>query len=125
MQEKLGFVSWAPLVRVSATSGRGVDRIWGAVDVAYGNYERKITTSALNKLLTELRDFGHTVSRGNKTLRVNYATQTRTAPPGFTFFCNHPKLADEQYRRYLENRMREAFDLEGTPIYITFKSKSD
>jgi ribosome-associated GTPase EngA len=122
---KLGFVSFAPLVRVSALSGRGMDRVWEAVDLAYGNYRRKITTSALNKLLTELRDFGHTVSKGPKTLRVNYATQTRTAPPGFTFFCNHPRLADDQYRRYLENRMREAFDLEGTPISLNFKSKSD
>jgi ribosome-associated GTPase EngA len=122
---KLGFVSYAPVVRVSALSGRGMDRVWEAADLAYGNYRRKISTSALNKLLTELRDFGHTVSKGPKTLRVNYATQTRTAPPGFTFFCNHPRLADDQYKRYLENRMREAFELEGTPIGLNFKSKSD
>jgi GTP-binding protein len=109
---------------VSALTGRAVDRVWQAVDVAYGNYTRKISTSALNKLLTELRDFGHTVSKGPKTLRVNYATQTRTKPPGFTYFCNHPRLADDQYRRYLENRMRETFELEGTPIYMSFKSKS-
>lgn len=124
LEDKLGFVSFAPVVRVSALTGRNQDKIWDAVDVAYAAYERKITTSQLNKLLTELRDFGHTVSRGGKTLRVNYATQTRIAPPGFTFFCNHPRLADEQYRRYLENRMREAFDLAGTPIMIDFKQKS-
>ncbi len=125
MTTKLGFISFAPVVRVSALSGRGMDRIWEAADLVYENYERKITTSALNKMLTELRDFGHTVSRGNKTLRVNYATQTRVAPPGFSFFCNHPRLADEQYRRYLENRMRESFELTGTPVILTFKSKSD
>ncbi len=125
MTTKLGFISFAPVVRVSALSGRGMDRVWEAVDLVYASYERRITTSALNKMLTELRDFGHTVSRGNKTLRVNYATQTRVAPPGFSFFCNHPRLADEQYRRYLENRMRETFELTGTPVLLTFKSKSD
>lgn len=124
LTEKLGFISFAPVVRVSALTGRNEDKIWDAVDQAYAAYERKITTSQLNKLLTELRDFGHTVSRGGKTLRVNYATQTRVAPPGFSFFCNHPRLADEQYRRYLENRMREVFDLTGTPIIINFKQKS-
>ena len=58
------------------------------------------------------------------TLRVNYMTQTRTAPPGFTFFCNHPKLADDSYRRYMENRMRETFELTGTPVALHFKQKS-
>jgi GTP-binding protein len=124
LEDKLGFISFAPVVRVSALTGRGQDKIWDAVDAAYASYKRTISTSQLNKLLTELRDFGHTVSRGSKTLRVNYATQTRTGPPGFTFFCNHPRLADEQYRRYLENRMREAFDFTGTPILIDFKQKS-
>ncbi len=70
-----------------------------------------------------MRDFGHTVSKGKQTLRVNYVTQTRTAPPGFTFFANHPMLADDNFRRYLENRMREAFDLTGTPIILKFRKK--
>jgi GTPase len=121
---KLGFVSWAPVLRVSAETGRGVNRVWDAIDTVYANYTQQITTSDLNRFLTELRDFGHTVSKGRKTLRVNYVTQTRTAPPGFTFFANHPSLADDSFRRYVENRMRERFDLTGTPVALHFKQKS-
>lgn len=121
--ERLGFVGYAPVLKISALTGRGVERIWAAIDVAYGNYVREVPTSALNKLLTEMRDFGHTVNKGGKTLRVNYVTQTRTAPPGFTFFANHPMLADDNYKRYVENRMREAFDFTGTPIILKFRKK--
>lgn len=121
--ERLGFVGFAPVLRVSALTGKGVGRIFDAIERVYDNYMREISTSTLNKLLTELREFGHTVTQRNKTLRLRYATQTRTAPPGFTFFANHPQLVDDNFRRYLENRMREAFDFTGTPIVLKFRSK--
>ena len=121
--ERLAFVGYAPVLRISALTGKGVERIWDAVDTVFVNYTQEISTSRLNKLLTEMRDFGHTVSKGPKTLRVNYVTQTRTAPPGFTFFANHPTLADDNFKRYVENRMREAFDLTGTPVVLKFRKK--
>jgi GTP-binding protein len=121
--ERLGFVGYAPVIRISALTGKSVDRIWGAVDTVYANYMKEISTSQLNKLLTEMRDFGHTVNKGGKTLRVNYVTQTRTAPPGFTFFANHPVLADDNFKRYVENRMRDTFDFTGTPIIMKFRKK--
>ncbi len=123
VEERLGFVGYAPVLRISALTGKGVDKIWPAVDTAYRNYTQEISTSQLNKLLTELRDFGHTVSHGSMTLRLNYVTQTRTEPPGFTFFANHPQLVDDSFRRYLENRLRERFDLVGTPIVLKFRKK--
>jgi len=123
VEERLGFVGYAPVLRISALTGKGVDKIWPAVDTAYRNYTQEISTSQLNKLLTELRDFGHTVSHGSMTLRLNYVTQTRTSPPGFTFFANHPQLVDDSFRRYLENRLRERFDLVGTPIILKFRKK--
>jgi ribosome-associated GTPase EngA len=121
--ERLGFIGYAPVLKISALSGKGVDKIWAVVDTVYTNYTKTITTSQLNKLLTEMRDFGHTVSKGKQTLRVNYVTQTRTSPPGFTFFANHPMLADDNFKRYVENRMRDAFDLTGTPIIMKFRKK--
>jgi len=121
--EELGFVGYAPVLRMSALTGKGVERIFDVIDTVYSNYMRQIPTSTLNKLLTELREFGHTVTQRNKTLRLRYATQTRTAPPGFTFFANHPQLVDDNFRRYLERRMREAFDFTGTPIVLKFRSK--
>jgi GTP-binding protein len=121
--ERLGFIGYAPVLKISALSGKGVDKIWAVVDTVYANYTKTITTSQLNKLLTEMRDFGHTVSKGKQTLRVNYVTQTRTSPPGFTFFANHPMLADDNFKRYVENRMRDAFELTGTPIIMKFRKK--
>ncbi|MDI6900490.1 MAG: ribosome biogenesis GTPase Der [Anaerosomatales bacterium] len=121
--ERLGFIGFAPVLRVSAKTGRGMQTVFAAIEQAYAAYTREISTSALNKLLTDLRATGHTVSRQGKSLRIQYGTQTRTRPPGFTFFANHPRLVDDNYRRYLENRLREAFDLVGTPIILKFKKK--
>jgi GTP-binding protein len=77
----------------------------------------------LNRFLSDLRETGHTISRGGAQLRVKYGTQTRSGPPGFTFFANHPKLVDENFKRYLENRMRESFDFTGTPVTLKFRQK--
>jgi GTP-binding protein len=70
-----------------------------------------------------MRDFGHTKNEGGKSLRVNYVTQTRVGPPGFKFFCNHPTMVDDNYRRYVENRLRERFDFTGTPVILKFRKK--
>jgi GTP-binding protein len=123
MADRLPFVAWAPVIAISALTGRSVHRIWNAIDAAYANFSASISTPRLNAFLTGLRDFGHTVSKGKLRLRIHYATQTGTRPPQFTFFANHPHIIDETYRRYLENRLREAFPLEGTPLLLKFKKK--
>jgi len=123
VNERMGFVGYAPVLRISALTGRGVDRIWGAISTVYANYTQQISTSQLNKLLTEMREFGHTKNQLGKSLRLQYVTQTRQAPPGFTFFANHPSMVDDNYRRYVENRLRERFDLTGTPVLLKFRKK--
>ena len=123
VSERLMFVGYAPVLRISALTGKGVERIWDSVNTVHTNYLQEISTSRLNKLLTEMRDFGHTVVHGRQTLRLHYVTQTRTEPPGFTFFANHPTLVDDNFRRYVENRMREHFDFAGTPIVLKFRKK--
>lgn len=121
--DRLMFVGYAPVIAISALTGKKVDRIWGAIDEAYLNFQQVIPTNRLNTWLQEVRDFGHTVSSGKKVLRMKYVTQTGTCPPVFTFFANHPEMVDNTYERYLENRLRESFDLVGTPIRIKFKRK--
>ena len=120
---KLGFIDYAPLLRTSAMTGRGIAKIFDMIDVVYGNFMQDVTTSKLNRFLSDLREHGHTISRSGAQLRVKYGTQTRNGPPGFTFFANHPKLVDENFKRYLENRMREAFDFTGTPVTLKFRQK--
>ncbi len=121
--DRLVFVDYAPVIAISALTGRSVHRIWTAIDKVYANFAKQTPTSKLNAFLTEIRDFGHTVSKGKKQLRINYVTQTGTKPPHLTFFANHPELVDSNYQRYLENRLRERFDFEGTPVIFHFKKK--
>jgi len=123
LKHKLGFIGYAPALRISALTGRGVDKLYKLIDTVYGNFTQNVSTSKLNKFLSDLRETGHTISRSGAQLRMKYGTQTRNNPPGFTFFANHPKLVDENYRRYLENRMREVFDFTGTPITLKFRQK--
>ena len=98
---------------------------WALIDAAAARRESKVSTSKLNQFLTDLREFGHTVVDGKRRLRMHYVTQTGTKPPTFAFFVNHPDLANDTYQRYVENRMREKFDLKGTPVRIRFRAKSN
>lgn len=111
------------MIAISALSGKNVHRIWDAIEKAYRAYSSTISTSKLNNWLQDIRDFGHTVTKGKKILKLKYVTQTGTEPPQFTFFCNHPELVEPSFERYLENRLRKQFDLEGTPVRFRFKKK--
>lgn len=122
--EKLGFVSYAPVLRVSAKTGAGTDRVFEAIRQASESYSRRVPTSMLNRMLTDIKATGHTVSKGRRQLKLAYVTQTRTCPPEFTFFVNHPDLVEPSFERYLENRLRESFDLAGTPIRLAFRKKA-
>ena len=121
--DRMTFVGYAPVIAISALTGKKVDRIWDAIDTAYANYSQTITTNRLNTWLAGIREFGHTVSKGKAVLRMKYVTQTAACPPQFTFFANRPDLVDDNFERYLENRLREQFDLVGTPIRVKFKKK--
>ena len=123
LPEKLGFVGFAPVLRLSALKGTGVHKVLSMVSAVYDSYSSEIPTSRLNRLLTDLRASGHTISKGGKILRMHYMTQTGTKPPVFTFFANHPRMVDANFERYLENRLREAFDLTGTPVRLKFRQK--
>ena len=122
--ERLHFVSYAPVVRISALTGRSCLRVWDAVNTADAHRRQVIPTPQLNKLLTELREFGHTVTKGTKRLKMNYITQTGNKPPIFTIFVNMPELVTPNYEHFLENRLRDRFDLTGTPIRFKFKKKA-
>ncbi|RJQ54363.1 MAG: ribosome biogenesis GTPase Der [Actinobacteria bacterium] len=120
--DKLRFISYAPFASVSARTGQGVERLPKKIEDVAAEYSREVSTPALNSFLGELKQRGHTVSRGGKTLKLKYAAQVGTRPPSFQFFVNHPRLVDAGYRRFLENRLREAFGLQGTPILLKFRS---
>ena len=123
VQDRMMYVGYAPVVAISALTGKNVHRIWDAIDKAYENFTKTIPTNQLNAWLADIRETGHTISKGKALLRIKYVTQTGERPPVFTFFANRPDIVDDNYERYLENNMRKYFDLEGTPIRFKFKKK--
>ena len=123
IEDRMTFVGYAPVVATCALTGKKVDRIWDAVDKAYAGFSQTISTNKLNSWLSSIRETGHTVSQGKAVLRMKYITQTGTCPPHFTVFVNRPDLVTDNYERFLENRLRKSFDLEGTPIRLKFKKK--
>ena len=120
---RMTFAPWAPVIRVSALTGRSLDKVWAVVDRAGAAHAGQVPTGALNNLLAQMRESGHTVTDGPKRLRIQYANQTGNKPPVITFFCNFPELVDDNFKRYLENRLRENFNLEGTPMRLRFRKK--
>lgn len=122
---RMGYAPWVPYVNISALTGRAVDKILAATFAAAEAHQREVKTSDINKLLAQLREGGHTVTDKNRRLKIHYGTQTGTRPPSFTFWCNAPDLVDDNYERFLENRMRSTFDFGGTPIRLKFKRKDD
>lgn len=120
---RMTFAPWAPVIRVSALTGRSLEKVWAVVDRVGAAHSGQVPTNALNNLLAQMRESGHTIVKGPKRLRIQYANQTGNCPPALTFFCNFPELVDDNYKRYLENRLREQFNLEGTPLRLRFRKK--
>jgi GTP-binding protein len=116
LEHRLWFVEWAPLLHVSARTGRGVERIWDQVDHALVERARRVPTAALNQWLAAVT--GRTPpppSRG-RPVKVRYVTQARVNPPEFVFFATG--TLTPAYRRYLERELRRSFGFEGTPLRV-------
>lgn len=125
LDKRMVFARWAPVVQISALTGKGVDKVLAQALIAAQNHGRQIKTSELNRLITQIRESGHTVTHNNRRLKIHYGTQTATRPPVFTFWCNAPDLVNDSYERFLERRLRESFELSGTPIRLKFRRKDE
>jgi GTP-binding protein len=117
----LGFVDYAIVLKTCAISGRGLKKLFPAIDRVNESFTREIPTNALNKFLLELRQV-HLPSKKGKTLKLKYITQLAAQPPTFLIFVNDPRIPDDAYKRFLEKKFREKFDLVGTPILFRFRS---
>ena len=115
----------APLVTVSARTGRGLDRLHDAIIRAHKVWNRRITTAKLNQWLGAMVETHPPPAPGGRRIKLRYMTQVKTRPPGFVLMCSHPESLPESYRRYLVNGLREAFDMPGTPIRLTLRSQAD
>ena len=125
IDKRLAFCPWIPTVNVSALTGRATDKVLALAVRAAEAHASQLRTSELNDLLAQIREGGHTRSEKGRRLKIQYATQTGSKPPVITFWCNAPDLVDDNFERFLENRLRERFDLTGTPVRLKFRRKSE
>ncbi len=113
-----------PIVAASAKTMRGVGKVLDRVEELYGKHTARIPTGELNRFLGELREVREPPSRNGKRLNLLYGTQTTVRPPRFRFFVNDPGLITRDYGYWVENQLRERFDLEGVPVAIDFVRRS-
>jgi len=109
-----------PLIAVSAKTGRGVDRLLDRIEKQFAKYTARVSTGELNRFLAELREERQPPQRAGRRLNLLYGTQTSRRPPRFRFFVNDPSLMTRDYGYWVENRLRERFELEGVPVAIDF-----
>ncbi len=115
----------APLVTVSAKTGKGLDRLRAAVEKAHDVWNRRVTTAQLNRWLTGMLEAHPPPAPGGKRIKLRYMTQAKTRPPGFVVMCSHPDKVPDSYTRYLVNGLRVDFDMPGTPIRLYLRSQSE
>jgi GTP-binding protein len=124
----LRFMTDAPVLQVSARTGAGLSRLFSLVDHVARAGELRIGTAELNRWLEEAvaRHEPAMAQRGprKRPVKFHYATQTRIRPPTFVLFCTDPQAVQPAYRRFLENRLREAFDLRGTPVRLRLRART-
>ena len=109
-----------PIAAVSATTGRGLRRLLDRVEELFAKHTSRITTGELNRFLAELRNQRPGPSKDGRRLNLLYGTQVETRPPRFRFFVNEPGLITRDWAYWVENRLRERFDLAGVPVVIDY-----
>lgn len=123
IRREFQYLDYAPIIFVSAKTGKRVPDILNLVDKVYHNQNRRIQSSVLNDLLLEATRITPTPLVNGKRLRIYYMTQVATNPPTFIVFVNDPELLHFSYKRFLINQLRQNFDFTGTPIKILARKR--
>lgn len=121
----LAYMSYFKSVYLSALTGKRMEKLMQAVEEVYENNHKKITAGNLNDILQNAYAISSPPSKKGKRLKIFYATQTGVAPPTFVLFVNDTTLMPDNYKRYLENSIRESVDFSGTPIRINLKARDE
>ncbi len=121
----LSFMSYAPILFVSALTGQRTDRIFELINFVNDQSNMRITTGMLNNVLADAQARVQPPTDKGRRLKIYYMTQTGIKPPNFVIFCNNRELFHFSYQRYLENQIRAVFGLEGTPVRIVIRQKGE
>ncbi len=123
IRRHLKFMPYAPVLYSSAKFKQGVDKVMPQVCQVYQERLKRLSTAAVNNVVQQAAAVHNLPRRGNKRLKILYATQAEVNPPTFAFFVNDAGLIHFSYRRYLENKLRRSFGFAGTPIQLVFKTR--
>ena len=121
----LSFMSYAPVLFISALTGQRTDRIFELINFVNDQSSMRITTGMLNNVLADAQARVQPPTDKGRRLKIYYMTQTGIKPPCFVIFCNSRELFHFSYQRYLENQIRSVFGLEGTPVRIVIRQKGE
>ena len=121
----LSFMSYAPVLFISALTGQRTNRIFELVNYVNDQSNMRISTGMLNDVLADAQARVQPPTDKGRRLKIYYMTQTGVRPPNFVIFCNSRELFHFSYQRYLENQIRSVFGLEGTPVRIVIRQKGD
>lgn len=119
------FISYAPIVFVSALKNQRIQTLFEQIKIVYENYNRRIATNVLNDIILDASIMNQAPIFNGDRIRVYYGLQVDTKPPTFVLFVNDPNYMHFSYQRYLENRFRSAFMLEGTPIKLVLRKREN
>ncbi len=121
----LSFMSYAPILFISALTGQRTDRIFELINFVNDQSNMRISTGMLNNVLADAQARVQPPTDKGRRLKIYYMTQTGIQPPNFVIFCNSRELFHFSYQRYIENQIRAVFGLEGTPVRIVIRQKGD
>lgn len=125
IKNEFQFIPYVKTVFLSAKTGKRVSMLMPVIIEAYNNSVKEVPTNVLNDVITEAYNLHEAPSYKGKRLKIYFTHQTGSKPPKITFEVNNKGLVHFSYERYLENKIREAFDFAGTPIILQFKNRSD
>ena len=119
------FLSFAPKIFISAVTKQRLSQIFEESEKVYEQCVKRVSTGLLNKVINEAYALNPPTSFKGKRLKIYYVTQAKTQPPTFVLFVNSEELLKDSYKRYLENKLREAFGFFGTPIRISVRERGE
>ena len=125
LENDFSFMSYAPIIFISAKTGQRLDKLFEMIKIVSNSNSMRISTGTLNEILAQAVMRVQPPTDKGRRLKIYYMTQASTKPPTFVCFVNSAKLFHFSYQRYLENRIRETFGLEGTPVHFVIRERSD
>ena len=125
LESELKYMPYAPKLFVSALTGQRVHKLFELIFTVYQNHALRVATGVLNDVILEATAMHSPPTDKGKALRIYYATQVSVKPPTFVLFVNDSKLMHFSYTRYLENKIREAFGFDGTPVHFIVRDKKE